>query len=184
MIVPALAVALSACTSDLATRRQEEITQDPSAMMRIAAAAETSGDPAGAMAFYRRAAALQPSSAAAQMGVARSLAAQGEIDQAIEVLRAAQKPESFDVEICSSLGRLLVAANRPDEALAAFEDGLSHDPRSVPMLIGQGVSLDAVGRHGAAQESYRKALNVDPDNRAAQKDLALSLSLSNRPASR
>jgi Flp pilus assembly protein TadD len=118
------------------------------------------------------------------MGVARSLAAQGEVDQAIEVLRSVQTRESFDAELCSTLGRLLVTANRPDEALAAFEDGLSHDPQSVPMLIGQGVSLDAAGRHDAAQESYRKVLDIDPNNRAAQKDLALSLSLSGRPASR
>jgi Flp pilus assembly protein TadD len=183
-IAAALAVALSACTSDLAVQRQERIAQDPAAMMRIAAAAETSGDTAGAMAFYQRAAALQPDSTAAQMGVARSLAAQGEVDQAIEVLRSVQKRESFDAELCSTLGRLLVTANRPDEALAAFEDGLSHDPQSVPMLIGQGVSLDAAGRHDAAQESYRKVLDIDPNNRAAQKDLALSLSLSGRPASR
>jgi len=174
-IIPVLAVALSACTSDLATRRQEQITQDPLAMMRIAAAAETSGDPAGAMAFCRRAVALQPNSTAAQMGVARALAAQGEVDQAIEVVRSAQTKESFDAEMCSTLGRLLVAANRPDEALAAFEDGLIHDPQSAPMLIGQGVSLDTAGRHKDAQASYRKALQIDPNSRAAQKLSAVAI---------
>jgi Flp pilus assembly protein TadD len=183
LIASALALTLSACAGDAVTRQQERVVQDPSAMMRIAAAAETSGDPAGAMAFYRRAATLQPESSAAQIGIARSLAAQGDIIQAIEVLRVAQKQDAFDAEVCSALGRLLVAARRPDEALVTFEEGLNHDPQSVPMLIGQGVSLDSAGRHDAAQASYRKVLEIDPGNQAARKDLALSLSLNGRKTS-
>ena len=149
-------------------------------MMRIADAADSFGDVEGAKAFYRRAADLQPNDVAASIGVARSLARQGDLDQAIETLRSAKSRGASNTQLNTILGRLLVAANHPTEAVAAFEDGLREDPNAVSLLIGRGVALDATGRHKEAQDSYRQVLQSDPDNAAAQKDLALSLAVEER----
>jgi Flp pilus assembly protein TadD len=176
LAIVAVATLLSACAVDSVARRQEAVAQDPSAMMRIANAAEASGDTDGAAAFYRRSADLQPSSDA-EIGIAHALAQQGDIDQAIETLRSAKRRDPSNIQLCLTLGRLLVAANRPAEGLVAFEDGLQQDPDSVSLLIGRGVALDAIGRHMEAQECYRKAVQLEPDNAAARKDLALSLTL-------
>ncbi len=149
-------------------------------MMRIADAAESFGDAQGAATFYRRAAALQPDSVAASIGMARSLAMEGKIAEAIETLRSAKSRAPSDTQLDTTLGRLLVAADRPQEGLAAFDEGLQKAPQSVPLLIGRGVALDAMGQHKDAQDSYRKAMQYDPGNSAARKDLDLSLALEGR----
>jgi Flp pilus assembly protein TadD len=169
-----VAIGVSACASDPVAQRQQRVAQDPSAMMRIAEAAGSLGDPEGALAFYRRAADLQPDSVDANIGIARSLAMQGKVDQAIETLQSAKGSNPSDSRLTATLGRLLVVADFPADGLATFEEGLARDPNSVPLLIGQGVALDAMSRHDEAQDSYRKALQLDPGNAAARKNLALS----------
>ena len=63
-------------TSGFIPVQPEAAIRDPDAMSRIAFAAEQSGDPASALAFYRRAIELQPNSIAGRIGAARALAAQ------------------------------------------------------------------------------------------------------------
>jgi Flp pilus assembly protein TadD len=179
-IASIMAVGLSACASDPVAQRQQQVAQDPSAMMRIADAADSLGDQEGAIAFYRRAADLQPDSVDANIGIARSLAREGNIDQAIETLRSAESGSPSDTRLNATLGRLLVVADRPAEGLAAFEKGLQQDPNSVSLVIGRGVALDAMNRHNEAQDCYRKAMQLDPDNAAARKNLALSLAIDNK----
>jgi tetratricopeptide (TPR) repeat protein len=173
----AAATLLTACAGDPLARHEQEVAQDPRAMLRIADTAQSFGNTEAAAAFYRRAADLQPGSTAAYIGIARSLAEQGKLDQAIETLQSAKSRNPTDPQLSATLGRLLVAANRPDDGLAAFDEGLQHDPQSPPLLVGRGVALDAMGQHEEAQDSYRKAIVYDPRNAAAQKDLALSLAL-------
>jgi Flp pilus assembly protein TadD len=174
------AIGLSGCADDPVARHEQQVAQDPSAMMRIAHAADSLGDQEGAIAFYRRAAELQPGSVDANIGIARSLAMQGNIDQAVETLQSAKASNPSDSRLIATLGRLLVVANRPADGLAAFEEGLQQDPNSVPLLIGRGVALDALNRHSEAQDCYRKAMQLDPDNAAARKNLALSLALDSK----
>jgi len=172
---------LAACTgeaNDANVAQQLRVASDPAAMMRIAGAAERAGDPASAAAFYQRAADLKPSSAAAELGVAQSLAEQGRTEEAIDLLSRAHAQRPGDTLTAATLGRLLVVAHRPQDALAAFQDGLRAEPRSPSLLTGQGVALDALGQHSAAQGSYHAALSVAPGSVPARNDLALSLALS------
>ena len=177
----ALSLLATACTGaagSVDAGRQEAVARDPAALTRIGAAAEQAGDFDSAGAFYRRAADLRPDAADAQIAVARSLAEQGRTDEAISTLDAAHSRDPADPALAATLGRMLVMAHRPAAALAAFREGLSVAPGSPSLLIGQGIALDATGQHAAAQASYCQALARDPDNVAAQNDLALSLALS------
>ena len=173
-----LATACAPTAGRIDAERQEAVARDPAALMRIGTAAEQAGDFAGAGAFYRRAADLQPDAAVAQIDVARSLAEQGRTDEAISTLQAAHARDPANPALAATLGRMLVVAHRLAAALTAFREGLSVAPGSPSLLIGQGIALDATGQHRAAQDSYRQALARDPDNVAAQNDLALSLALS------
>ncbi len=157
--------------------QQLRVASDPAAMLRIANAAERAGDPASAAAFYQRSADLKPAPAAS-LGVAQSLAEQGRTEEAVDQLFSAHAQRPADTLVSATLGRMLVVAHRPREALTAFQDGLRVDPRSTSLLTGQGVALDAAGQHAAAQDSYRAALAVTPGSVAAMNDLALSLALS------
>ena len=171
-----ISILLSACARDggLEAVRQTRIANDPDVMLRIAVAAQQSGDHAGAVSFYRRASVLRPNSVEAQLGTARSLAELGSIDEATDVLRSAHARNPADARVVLPLGRLLVAADRSAEALKVFLDGLQTDPASVPMLIGKGVALDGLGRHAEAQSAYQQVLTIDPDNTPARTDLDLS----------
>jgi len=175
----AIVMTLAGCAADGAVdaAKQMQVASDPAAMMRIAGAAERAGDPASAAAFYQRAVDLQPGSDAAVIGVARSMAEQGSTEEAIDLLRGTHIRLPGDTLVAATLGRLLVVAHRPSEALTAFGEGLQTDPRSASLLIGEGVALDAIGQHPAAQENYRAALAVAPDSVAAQNNLALSLAM-------
>ncbi len=175
-----LAVLLSGCANsgDVESARQARVADNPEAMLRIADAAEQSGDSGGALAFYRRAGELQPGSVPARIGVARSLTEQGSVAEAIDVLKSTHASDPSNAQVSVTLGRLLVAAGRPAEALAVFRDGLLIDGKSTPLLIGKGVALDGLGQHGEAQSVYREVLRIDPDSAPARKNLSLSQSLS------
>lgn len=178
-----LAFLLAGCagTANPDAVRQAQVVNDPAAMLRIADATRDGGDSAGALAFYRRAADLDPASSPAQIGVARALAEQGHIEDAVTALRTAHARLPADPDISGALGRLLVADRRPAEALVIFGEGVRSTPRSTPLLIGQGVALDTLSRHAEAQASYREALQIDPANVPARKDLQLSQAASAPP---
>lgn len=158
--------------------RQRQVAHDPDALMRIARAASAADDPAGAAAFYARAAELRPDSVPAEIGYGRALARQGRLDEAVAALDAARRRAPADPALAAALGRLQIAAGRPEEALASFADGLRAHSADPALLIGSGVAEDALGRHAAAQDAYRRALAAAPGNVAARNDLAFSLALS------
>ncbi len=173
-----LTLAACAAASDGSdARHQEVVARDPAAMMRIAAAGERSGDLGSAAAFYRRAAALRPDLVAAEVGTARTLAQGGDVDQALDVLRGAHARLPGDADLTKTLGRLLVVAKRPADAVAVFDEGLAADPRATALLVGKGVALDKLGRHADAQQAYGAALAIDPGDATARDNLALSKTL-------
>jgi Flp pilus assembly protein TadD len=60
---------------------------------------------------------------------------------------------------------------------AAVVDQVPNDTRG---RVGLGVALDTLGRHAEAQAQYRHALEINPSNRTAINNLALSLALADR----
>jgi Flp pilus assembly protein TadD len=62
-------------------------------------------------------------------------------------------------------------------ALQFAELAMASAPLDHRVLVGRGVTLDMLGRHAKAQESYRAVLESAPHNVAARNDLALSLAL-------
>ena len=184
--IAALALHLSACAAaqDPTTTHQREVSEDPAAMMRIGEAAEASQDWGGADIFYRRASELDPHLAAARLAHARVMARQGDLEGALTALREAHRAHADDEPITAARGRMLVAARRPAEGLAVFEDGLRADAGSTELLVGKGVALDLLSRHAEAQDAYEASLKIDPDNAAARKNLALSRSRAQTPPPR
>lgn len=158
---------------------------DPASLLRIGDAAASSGDMTTATSFYRRAAELQPGNADAALSYARSLASSGHADDAIAALQTAQtqaqaQPQTGGndrLRVAAALGKLLVLAHRPTEAVAVFREALADGPSTPGLLIGLGVALDASRDFPAAQAAYRQALSLRPDSIAARNNLALSTAL-------
>ncbi|MCQ8239631.1 tetratricopeptide repeat protein [Rhizosaccharibacter radicis] len=161
------------------TAAEERVAHDPRALMHIADASAGAGDAAAAATFYHQAAVLAPDDPAPALGYARSLAAQNRLGDAATSLEEAlpHMSGSGERQVRATLGRLLITAHRPTEAVSVLRAGLRRTPNDPSLLIGLGVALDASRDFPAAQSAYRQALAVEPNSIAAQNDLALSTAL-------
>jgi Flp pilus assembly protein TadD len=80
-------------------------------------------------------------------------------------------------------GRAALALGDHAAARAAFAAYTMSRPGDARGWTGLGVALDLAGAHGEAQTAYGRALAVDPLNRAARHNLALSQALVEQGAS-
>ena len=143
----------------------------------VARAALRGGSPRVALQVTSDLLTKQPDDAQALIVHADALTALGQFAAAkldyTKVLK--QDPASVDAHI--GLGRLRLPTD-PAGAEALFLEALQNEPRNTTALNDLGIARDLQGHHAAAQESYAKALGVDPNLHAAQVNLALSLAMS------
>jgi Flp pilus assembly protein TadD len=88
-------------------------------------------------------------------------------------LRAVQPAPFPDPDPYES-GKLLLAANRPADALGAFRKALARAPQSREALNGMAAAYDALGRADMARRLYEAALAVAPADPVTLHNLGLS----------
>jgi tetratricopeptide (TPR) repeat protein len=95
--------------------------------------------------------------------LATRLAAQGRMDDTIAFLEglAEEAPET-DLGVEISLVRSLLASGEEDRALARIRDAAGEAPDSAALAMLQGIVEAAVGEAEAAEESLRRALDMEP----------------------
>lgn len=84
-----------------------------------------------------------------------------------------QHPDNVDAAI--RLTKVLLAQERPHEALQVLDSVLVAVPGNLRALNAKGVVLDIEGRHDAAQALYRQALETEPGNQMLHHNLNLSI---------
>jgi adenylate cyclase len=133
-------------------------------------AAILAGDAKAAEAEFERAHALNPGLYEAWYYHARSCAARGEHDRAIEYYEraATARPEDFDslclvAQCYASLGRPDDAVRANERAVANAERALQLQPDNVRALALSGSALIATGRPDDARRWLDRALALDPD---------------------
>ncbi|MVT55433.1 tetratricopeptide repeat protein [Bradyrhizobium yuanmingense] len=107
-------------------------------------------------------------------------ALQADVDE--EALRETLKQQPGNVNAAIPLARVLLARQRPDEALDVLDQVLLAAPADLRALNAKGVVLDSEGRHREAQALYRQALATTPDNPVLSNNLKLSLALDEEKA--
>jgi Flp pilus assembly protein TadD len=122
-----------------------------------------------------------PSNLRAMELKADALLALGRRDDAITAFQAVLTKDPGSVRANTGMGKLQLRAN-PAAAADYFERGLKTDPKNIVLLNDLGVSLDLLNRHAEAQDAYRRALAIRPDDTPTTVDLALSLAMSGQPA--
>lgn len=145
----------------------------------LAQKAEGRGDYATAASLYRKVAAERGDGVKAEVALGRSLYRAGQYSQAEEAYNRAikQAPKTADAHL--GLGRALLALDRPQAAIDAFEAGRQFgETDRATGYIGHGVALDMVGRHAEAQRAYEDGLKRAPDNIKLLNNYGLSLALS------
>jgi Flp pilus assembly protein TadD len=111
---------------------------------------------------------------------ARKLAAAGQIDQALSVIRqeiglvpADPRPRAAEIS-------LLLAAKRNEEALKSVESALAGSPGNPDLLYLRGAVRMGMNDLPAAEKDFRQALAGRPDHVAAMNDLAVLLMTNGR----
>ncbi|AAB91958.1 conserved hypothetical 20.1 kDa TPR repeat-containing protein; possibly linked to type III secretion (plasmid) [Sinorhizobium fredii NGR234] len=113
----------------------------------------------------------------------RILRAVGE-DAQERALRDDLKQHPGNVDAAIRLTKALVAQKRPHEALQVLDNVLVVTPDNLRALNAKAVILDIEGRHDAAQELYRQALETNPENQMLHHNLHLSLAFEGKSEQR
>ena len=147
--------------------------------LAVARAALDGGAPDIALRISEENLGRKPGDLDALLVEADSLSALGRMKEAETAYRLALAMDRRSAEARMGLGRLSLGVN-PVGAEALFLEVLAQDPRNAKALNNLGVARDLQGRHAEAQDSYRRALGIDPSSHAAATNLALSIALSSQ----
>lgn len=146
--------------------------------LRVADAAEVSGDKQTARSMYAAAANDSPNDTQTQLRSAEGLARNGGLDDAAALLARRLKTTPHDPELLRTLGAIQIMSGEPGRAILTLSDVLEAKPDDAKALVNKAVALDILHKHDEAQALYRKAATLLPDDMTIANDLALSLLLS------
>jgi serine/threonine-protein kinase len=113
--------------------------------------------------------------------LAAALAFLGRRDTAIALLRRAQASHRDDFWVNADLGRELLAAGGPEDAVRFFAVAAGVRPRSGLALIGLGKALLLSGQPSEAAETLRDATRLRPDDAFAHVALGSALLMLGQP---
>lgn len=153
--------------------QQSEAT---STLVRAGAAAESAGNYELALNAYTGAAKRDPKASEPRLAMARTLLRTGRTEEAETTFRAVLSERPGSSAALVGLGQTHLTRGEYEAALSAFEAPSAKGERLA--LIGSGVALDGLSRHGEAQALYRRVLADDPTDLAARNNLGLSLAFS------
>ena len=176
-IAAALCGCLTACGGGGPTTRSEA---DPQSKLRVAEAAEISGDRDLATSMYASAAAMAPEDTLVQVRGAMGLARNGKAGPARELLNARLKVTPRDPVLLRALAAVHVVSGQTRQAIARLDEALALSPGDLDALVNKAVALDLEARHADAQALYRRALATAPNDPAISNDYALSLLMSGK----
>lgn len=111
----------------------------------------------------------------ARIEEAWKLAAQGQNQQAIDLLRGLVQDQPRNVDARLLLGSLLAETGKQSEAIAQLEEAVSLRPQSAEAQNALGEAYNKFGDPNAARTLFAKAVALNPSFAAAQVNLGLIL---------
>lgn len=138
-----------------------KIADDFDARMALGTAHLRWQKPAEAVPHFRRAADLDPKSAAAFASLGQALLAANDAEQAERALRTSLQMRP-DLETEVAYGYSLARQKKTEAALATFLRALSEDPASPTALHGAGLTSEELGRKEQAIELFRRLAALPP----------------------
>ncbi len=125
--------------------------------------------------LFRRAIAVTANNALAHGSLARALADQGRVDEAIEHYRRAAALDPHDTSACNGLGNLLAQKGDIDGATREFQEALRRRPGDSFAHNNLGLMLARKGMIDAAVAQFREAVKLKPDEAEPHHNLGLLL---------
>lgn len=136
---------------------------------------EIQGEFSKAAEIYEKILALRPDVATNYVNLALMKAQMMEFDETIRILEQGLEKIPESEILLSRLGHTFMLLGRVKKALEAFDLILKNNPRYFDALLGSAWMLDLIGQKEDAQGYFRKALEVEPENKFARKYYANSL---------
>ena len=141
---------------------------------------EIQGEFSKAAEIYEKILALRPDVATNYVNLALMKAQMMEFDETIRILEQGLEKIPESEILLSRLGHTFMLLGRVKKALEAFDLILKNNPRYFDALLGSAWMLDLIGQKEDAQGYFRKALEVEPENKFARKYYANSLASTQR----
>jgi tetratricopeptide (TPR) repeat protein len=107
----------------------------------------------------------------AHFEAARHFAAAGRPRDALIEIERARRAGRATAELAVTQGNVLLALDQPRQAVAAFRAAAELRADWVPARLGLARALERAGRPALAARAYARVLELDPDDRAAQRGL-------------
>ena len=125
---------------------------------------------------------LRPDVALSYINLALMKARLMEMDETIRILEQGLEMIPDSEVLLSRLGHTFMVTGKVRKALDTFDRILKFNPRFFDALLGSAWILNLMGQSEDAQGYYREALQIEPENKFARKNYALSLASSGKIA--
>ena len=114
--------------------------------------------------------------------LARALAATGNRAGALQILQTVKPENRRDAESWDALGQLALQLESPSLAAAFFNQAIMAAPAQAKPLVDMGLALAMMGRYPEAISNFERGLLIDPNDPAAQLNLAVAYAETGRIA--
>ncbi len=101
----------------------------------------------------------------------------GQTDTQIDVLKSVSISHPADNALQARIGKQLLAAQRPGEAVVVLTRAVAADGNDWRSLSALGSAYDQQGQYEMARQEYTKALAVQPGSLSIQNNMAMSYAL-------
>ncbi len=179
--------AMAGCSTTGKTTPQEQALVDTSQTHSILPATREERDTIDAQdlltqaTFWGKEYDKNPNEYEASLKLARVLRAIGSTQRATEVASQALNLKQGDVDLTLIYAQASLDQGRPDQAATALAKAEGAGLKDWRMMSIIGVTMDQMDQHAAAQDYYRKALALSPDNPKILSNLGLSYALDAKP---
>jgi arylsulfatase A-like enzyme/Tfp pilus assembly protein PilF len=136
---------------------------------------ESEGKFSEAAAIYEKILAIRPNVATSYVNLALMKTEMKQFDETVRILEQGLEKMPESEVLLSRLGQAYMLQGKMKKALDTFDLILKNDPRYFDALLASARMLDLTGQKEDAQNYYRKALEVEPENKFARKNYASSL---------
>lgn len=133
-----------------------------------------------AVAFYRKALAIDRNYLQAHINLGRALHQQGRLDEAAAFFEAALRVNSCQPDLWKNLGRIYSEQGKFDKALFAYENGARIRPDDFDTLTKIGILQQKQGDLDQAIVFFKKALEINPEFIGARFSLVEALEVYNK----
>jgi Flp pilus assembly protein TadD len=121
--------------------------------------------------------ATQPGNSQIGFEYAASLEKLGQTDSQIEVLKAISIAHPADNALQSRIGKQLLTAQRPGEAVTVLSRAVAANPSDWKSLSALGSAFDQQGQYDMARQQYTKALAIQPGSLSIENNMGMSYAL-------